>query len=135
MALSLLEKINSSADLKNLSRKDLPVLADEIRKVIVEVVSKTGGHLASSLGSVELAIAIHYVFDTPNDKLIWDVGHQAYAHKLLTGRRDQFHSLRQHKGISGFTLSHKHCSTLLWICSKLLVALTALYSCLITPYI
>ena len=79
------------------------MLADEIRKVIVDVVSKTGGHLASSLGAVELAIAIHYVFDTPRDKLIWDVGHQAYAHKLLTGRRDQFPSLRQHKGIAGFT--------------------------------
>ncbi len=101
--MSLLETINSSADLKKLDRKELPLLANEIRKVIVEVVSKTGGHLASSLGVVELAIAIHYVFDTPNDKLIWDVGHQAYAHKLLTGRRDQFHTLRQHKGIAGFT--------------------------------
>ena len=101
--MSLLEKIDSPADLKKLDRKDLPVLADEIRKVIVEVVSKTGGHLASSLGAVELAIAIHYVFDTPDDKLIWDVGHQAYAHKLLTGRRDTFHSLRQHKGLAGFT--------------------------------
>ncbi len=101
--MSLLEKINSPADLKKLDRKDLPVLADEIRKVIVDVVSKNGGHLASSLGAVELAIAIHYVFDTPDDKLIWDVGHQAYAHKLLTGRRDTFHSLRQHKGLAGFT--------------------------------
>jgi 1-deoxy-D-xylulose-5-phosphate synthase len=101
--LSFLEKIESPADLKKLDRKDLPVLADEIRKVIVGVVSKTGGHLASSLGAVELAIAIHYVFDTPQDKLIWDVGHQSYAHKLLTGRRDRFHSLRQHKGIAGFT--------------------------------
>ncbi|MBE9543511.1 MAG: 1-deoxy-D-xylulose-5-phosphate synthase [Proteobacteria bacterium] len=101
--MSLLEKIDSPADLKKLDRKDLPILADEIRKVIVEVVSKTGGHLASSLGAVELAIAIHYVFDTPDDKLIWDVGHQAYAHKLLTGRRDNFHSLRQHKGLAGFT--------------------------------
>ncbi len=101
--MSLLEKINTPADLKKLSRKELPNLAQEIRKVIVEVVSKNGGHLASSLGSVELTIAIHYVFDTPNDKLIWDVGHQAYAHKLLTGRRDQFYSLRQYKGISGFT--------------------------------
>jgi 1-deoxy-D-xylulose-5-phosphate synthase len=101
--LSILETINSPADLKKLARKDLPVLAEEIRQVIVEVVSKNGGHLASSLGAVELAIAIHYVFDTPNDKLIWDVGHQAYAHKLLTGRRDQFASLRRHKGLSGFT--------------------------------
>ena len=101
--MSLLETINSPADLKMLSRKELPVLADEVRQFIVKVVSKTGGHLASSLGVVELTIAIHYVFDTPNDKLIWDVGHQAYAHKLLTGRRDQFHSLRQHRGIAGFT--------------------------------
>ena len=101
--MSILETINSPADLKKLARKDLPVLAEEIRQVIVEVVSKNGGHLASSLGAVELAIAIHYVFDTPNDKLIWDVGHQAYAHKLLTGRRDQFASLRRHKGLSGFT--------------------------------
>jgi 1-deoxy-D-xylulose-5-phosphate synthase len=101
--LSLLEEINSPADLKKIARKDLPALAGEIRQFIVNVVSKTGGHLASSLGVVELAIAIHYVFDTPNDKLIWDVGHQAYAHKLLTGRRDRFHTLRQHKGISGFT--------------------------------
>jgi 1-deoxy-D-xylulose-5-phosphate synthase len=94
-ALTLLEKINSPADLKKISRDDLPELAEEIRKVIVDVVSKTGGHLAPSLGTVELAIAIHYVFDTPRDKVIWDVGHQAYAHKLLTGRRDQFHTLRQ----------------------------------------
>ncbi len=101
--MSLLEKINSPADLKQLPRKKLPQLAAEIRNVIVEVVSRTGGHLASSLGAVELAIAIHYVFDTPHDKLIWDVGHQAYAHKLLTGRRDRFHTLRQHEGISGFT--------------------------------
>jgi 1-deoxy-D-xylulose-5-phosphate synthase len=101
--LALLEKINSPADLKKISRDDLPKLAEEIRKVIVDVVSQTGGHLAPSLGAVELAIAIHYVFDTPRDKVIWDVGHQAYAHKLLTGRRDQFHSLRQFNGISGFT--------------------------------
>jgi 1-deoxy-D-xylulose-5-phosphate synthase len=98
-----LEKIDSPADLKKLDRKELPELAEEIRQVIVEVVSKTGGHLASSLGAVELAIAIHYVFETPHDKLIWDVGHQAYAHKLLTGRRENFHTLRQHKGLAGFT--------------------------------
>jgi len=101
--LSFLESIESPDDLKKLAKKDLPILADEIRQVIVDVVSKNGGHLASSLGVVELAIAIHYVFDTPKDKLIWDVGHQAYAHKILTGRRDQFASLRRHKGISGFT--------------------------------
>jgi len=103
--LSLLEKINSPADLKQLSRDKLPQLASEIREVIVEVVSQSGGHLASSLGAVELAIAIHYVFDVPHDKLIWDVGHQAYAHKILTGRRQQFGTLRQYKGLSGFTRS------------------------------
>ncbi|MGD9086035.1 MAG: 1-deoxy-D-xylulose-5-phosphate synthase [Desulfobacterales bacterium] len=101
--MSLLEQINSPADLKKLSRDELPLLAEEIRMAIVEVVSQTGGHLAPSLGAVELAIAIHYVFDTPREKVIWDVGHQAYAHKLLTGRRDQFNTLRQFNGISGFT--------------------------------
>jgi 1-deoxy-D-xylulose-5-phosphate synthase len=101
--LTILEKIDSPRDLKKLPRSDLPRLAEEIRKIIVEVVSHTGGHLASSLGAVELAIAVHYVFDTPTDKLIWDVGHQSYAHKLLTGRREIFHTLRQDGGISGFT--------------------------------
>lgn len=101
--MQLLDKINSPADLKQIPRSDLPHLAAEIRKTIVKVVSKNGGHLASSLGAVELAIAIHYVFNAPDDKIIWDVGHQAYAHKLLTGRKDRFHTLRQHKGISGFT--------------------------------
>jgi 1-deoxy-D-xylulose-5-phosphate synthase len=101
--LSFLEHIDSPTDLKKLSRDELPLLAEEIRQVIVEVVSQTGGHLAPSLGAVELAIAIHYVFDTPREKVIWDVGHQAYAHKLLTGRRDQFNTLRQFNGISGFT--------------------------------
>jgi 1-deoxy-D-xylulose-5-phosphate synthase len=101
--LALLEKINTPADLKKISRDDLPLLAEEIRMAIVDVVSKTGGHLAPSLGTVELAIAIHYVFDAPRDKVIWDVGHQAYAHKLLTGRRDAFRTLRQFNGISGFT--------------------------------
>jgi len=100
---ALLDKINSPADLKKIPRNELPVLAEEIRMAIVDVVSKTGGHLAPSLGAVELAIAIHYVFDAPRDKVIWDVGHQAYAHKLLTGRREQFHTLRQFRGISGFT--------------------------------
>ena len=100
---ALLDKINSPADLKKIPRNELPVLAEEIRMAIVDVVSKTGGHLAPSLGAVELAIAIHYVFDAPRDKVVWDVGHQAYAHKLLTGRREQFHTLRQFRGISGFT--------------------------------
>jgi 1-deoxy-D-xylulose-5-phosphate synthase len=101
--LTLLDKIDTPADLKRLERDQLPVLAAEIRKTIVSVVSHTGGHLAPSLGAVELAIAIHYVFDAPKDRVIWDVGHQAYAHKLLTGRRRRFHTLRQDKGISGFT--------------------------------
>ena len=101
--MSILENINTPADLKSLPRYKLPELASDIRKLIVEVVSKNGGHLASSLGVVELAIAIHYVFDVPDDKLIWDVGHQSYAHKLLTGRKDVFHTLRQHNGLSGFT--------------------------------
>ena len=101
--MSFLEKINSPADLKGLSRSELPILASEIRKVIIDVVSKNGGHLAPSLGAVELAIATHYVFTAPADKIIWDVGHQSYAHKLLTGRREQFYTLRQHDGICGFT--------------------------------
>jgi 1-deoxy-D-xylulose-5-phosphate synthase len=101
--LSFLENINSPADLKQLSRSDLPLLASEIRQVIVDVVSKNGGHLAPNLGAVELAIAIHYVFEAPGDKIIWDVGHQSYTHKLLTGRRERFHTLRQYDGISGFT--------------------------------
>ncbi len=101
--MRLLETINSPADLKRLPRERLPELAAEIRRTIVNVVSRTGGHLAPSLGAVDLAIAIHYVFDTPNDKVIWDVGHQSYAHKILTGRRASFHTLRQHQGISGFT--------------------------------
>ena len=85
---SLLENINSPADLKDLSIRDLEGLANEIRQKIIETVSKTGGHLAPSLGVVELTIALHYVFNTPEDKIIWDVGHQAYAHKLITGRRE-----------------------------------------------
>ena len=101
--MALLDKINQPADVKNLPKSDLKLLAEEIRQVIVEVVSSSGGHLASSLGAVDLAIALHYVFEAPNDKIIWDVGHQAYAHKLITGRRDRFHTLRQHEGLSGFT--------------------------------
>ncbi|MBT3311631.1 MAG: 1-deoxy-D-xylulose-5-phosphate synthase [Desulfobacterales bacterium] len=103
--MSLLEKINSPVDLKKLSKSELPKLAEEIREVIVKVVSENGGHLASSLGVVELTIAIHYVFNVPDDKVIWDVGHQSYAHKLLTGRRDSFNTLRKHGGLSGFTKS------------------------------
>lgn len=98
----ILERINGPGDLKGLAPEQLEVLAGEVRDLIVDTVSKTGGHLASSLGAVELAVALHATFDSPNDKIIWDVGHQAYAHKILTGRRDRFHTLRQSGGISGF---------------------------------
>ena len=101
--MSLLEHIKTSKDIKQLSRAELKVLAGEIRKRIIDVVSKNGGHLASSLGAVELTLAIHTVFDLPKDTLIWDVGHQSYAHKLITGRNDTFDSLRQYKGLSGFS--------------------------------
>jgi len=100
---SILHRINSPADLKGLSEADRKHLADEIRAVIIDTVSHTGGHLASNLGAVELTIALHTAFDSPQDKIIWDVGHQSYAHKLLTGRRENFSTLRQEGGISGFT--------------------------------
>jgi 1-deoxy-D-xylulose-5-phosphate synthase len=99
---SLLMDINSPADIRGLDIPDLADLAWEIRDLIIRTVARTGGHLAPSLGVVELTIALHYVFNTPHDKLIWDVGHQSYAHKILTGRREQFASLRQYKGMSGF---------------------------------
>jgi 1-deoxy-D-xylulose-5-phosphate synthase len=98
----LLDGINRPADIKQLSPKELETLAQELRQEMVDTVSITGGHLASSLGAVELTIALHRVFDAPVDKIIWDVGHQAYAHKLLTGRRDRFRTLRQYGGLSGF---------------------------------
>ena len=99
----LLDSINSPADLRQLSLPALKKLAAEIRHEIVTTVTTTGGHLASNLGVVELTIALHRVFDSPRDKIIWDVGHQSYVHKLLTGRRQQFNSLRQYGGLSGFT--------------------------------
>jgi len=98
----ILDKINFPDDLKPLSIEELQMLAQEIREEIIKTVSKTGGHLAPSLGAVEIAIALHYVFNAPKDKIIWDVGHQAYAHKILTGRKDRFHTLRTYGGISGF---------------------------------
>ncbi len=101
--MKYLDKIDSPEDLKRLERSELPELAKELRQVIIETVSRTGGHLAPSLGVIELTIALLYVFDPPKDKIIWDVGHQSYAYKLLTGRKDRFHSLRQHGGLSGFT--------------------------------
>ena len=99
---TLLGTINSPADLRALPRQQLNGLADELRDYVLQSVSQTGGHLSSNLGTVELTIALHYVFNTPHDRMVWDVGHQTYAHKILTGRRDQMHSLRQLDGISGF---------------------------------
>jgi 1-deoxy-D-xylulose-5-phosphate synthase len=99
---SFLDAILSPSELKGLSIEQLKVLAEEIRQEIVQNLNKTGGHLASNLGIVEITLALHYVFETPTDKILWDVGHQCYVHKMLTGRRDQFHSLRQYKGLSGF---------------------------------
>lgn len=100
--ISLLQTIDSPKDLKRLSVKELENLAKEIRRVIIETTACTGGHLAPNLGVVELTLALHYVFDAPKDRIVWDVGHQCYTHKLVTGRRDRFHTLRQWEGISGF---------------------------------
>ena len=99
----LLDQINFPADLKKLSEEDLPTVANELREETINAVSETGGHLGASLGVVELTVALHYVFNTPKDKLIWDVGHQSYPHKILTGRKDKIKTLRQGGGISGFT--------------------------------
>jgi 1-deoxy-D-xylulose-5-phosphate synthase len=98
----ILDGIESPADLKRLPVKDLPQVAKEIRELILDVVSKHGGHLSSNLGVVELTLALHYVFDTPRDKIIWDVGHQCYTHKILTGRKEMFRTIRQHQGLCGF---------------------------------
>lgn len=98
----LLQTINSPADLRKLREDELPALCAEIRQFIIDVISSNPGHLGASLGAVELAVAIHYAFNTPVDKLIWDVGHQAYAHKIITGRRDRFHTNRTYGGVSGF---------------------------------
>ena len=100
--MSLLSRIQSSADVRRLERRDLPALADEMRSFLIDTCSRTGGHIGAGLGVVELTIALHYVFDTPRDQLVWDVGHQGYPHKLLTGRWDRFETLRQEGGISGF---------------------------------
>ena len=100
--MTLLDQITNPSKLKELTRKELKILTKELRDFIIESVSKTGGHLSSNLGVIELTIAIHYVFDAPKDKIIWDVGHQTYAHKILTGRKDQMNTLRQKNGLSGF---------------------------------
>jgi 1-deoxy-D-xylulose-5-phosphate synthase len=100
--MTILSTINSPADLRALPRTQLQTLASELRDYVLQSVSQTGGHLSSNLGTVELTVALHYVFNTPHDRLVWDVGHQTYPHKILTGRRDRMHTLRQLDGISGF---------------------------------
>ena len=98
-----LSSVNFPSDIKKLSKDQLKILSKEIRKEMIESVSKTGGHLGAGLGVVELSVALHYTFNTPYDKIIWDVGHQSYPHKILTGRKDKLNTLRQGKGLSGFT--------------------------------
>ena len=105
--MTILQKLQSPAELKGMSLTELEILADELRQTIIKTVALTGGHLASSLGVVELTIALHRVMDSPHDKIIWDVGHQVYAHKLLTGRLEQFATLRQLDGLSGFPKRHE----------------------------
>ena len=98
----LLDRISSPADLKSVPLSQLSILAAEIRQELIDIVTQNGGHLGASLGAIELAVALHWVFDSPRDRIVWDVGHQAYAHKLLTGRRDRFATIRQEDGLSGF---------------------------------
>ena len=99
---SLLQTVNSPADLRRMSRAELKTLSGELRAFVLQSVSETGGHLGSNLGTIELTVALHHVFNTPHDRLVWDVGHQTYAHKVLTGRRERMHTLRQLGGIGGF---------------------------------
>ena len=101
--MELLKNINSPDDLKKMTIDQLSTLCDELREFIIDHLSHNPGHFASSLGTVELTVALHYLYNTPYDRLVWDVGHQAYSHKILTGRRDQFHSNRKFGGLSGFT--------------------------------
>lgn len=99
---SVLDTIHQPSDIKKLTPQELPALCREIRRELVSTLSRTGGHLASNLGTVELTVALHRVFESPHDQIVWDVGHQSYTHKLLTGRRDRFSTLRQEGGLSGF---------------------------------
>ena len=108
-----LKNINFPSDIKKLSTLELQTLADEVREELISAVSETGGHLGAGLGVVELTVALHYIFDTPNDKLIWDVGHQTYPHKILTGRKDKIRTLRQSNGLSGLLKDLKVNMTLL----------------------
>ena len=100
--MSIIDNVNYPSDIKKLSRNELKTLAKEVRIFIIDSVSETGGHLSSNLGVIELTIALHYVFNAPKDKLIWDVGHQTYTHKILTGRKNKMHTLRKKNGLSGF---------------------------------
>ena len=100
--MSILDKINFPRDLKKLNRREIKILSSELRQFLINSVSETGGHLSSNLGVVELTIALHYVYEAPKDKFVWDVGHQTYAHKILTGRKNEMHTLRKKDGISGF---------------------------------
>ena len=105
--MNILNKVNSSNDVKSLSAEELPELCEELREFIINNVSKTGGHLASNLGAVELTVALHRVYDSSVDRIVFDVGHQSYAHKIITGRRDEFPTLRSYGGISGFPKPHE----------------------------
>jgi len=98
----LLTTLDSPADLRQCDRKQLQQVCDETRQFLIDTVAKIGGHLGAGLGTVELTTALHYVFNTPDDRIVWDIGHQAYPHKILTGRRDQLHTIRQPGGLSGF---------------------------------
>src|SRR2546428_11916173 len=100
--MEILQQINSPAELRRLRPDQLPQVAEEIRQYILETMSRVGGHTGASLGAIELAVALHYAFETPHDRLVWDVGHQAYAHKILTGRRDLLPTIKQYGGLSGF---------------------------------
>ena len=103
----ILNRIQSPSDLQNLDNWEIGRLCYEIRQFLIEHVSKTGGHLASNLGAVELTVALHRVFDSPKDSIVWDVGHQSYTHKILTGRKERFDTLRQRDGLSGFPKPHE----------------------------
>ena len=104
---NILDKVNNTKDLKKLNIDELPDLCDDIRSFLVDNISKTGGHLASNLGVVELTVALHYVFNSPSDKIIFDVGHQCYVHKILTGRKNKFDTLRKLNGLSGFPKTYE----------------------------
>ena len=99
---SILDKINNISDLRTTPENELKILADDIRRYLIDSVSKTGGHFAANLGTIELTIALHYIYDTPDDILVWDVGHQTYPHKILTGRKDRMDTLRKINGLCGF---------------------------------